>query len=124
MCSMPCPAVETAPDTVEKTAAAGTPVLRRLRVQQKGGSEVGRVRLPAGRDDADERTDHQMTKMLDVEEVAAILGCSVAAVRKWQYQGRLRRVKVGRLVRIPAEDVERLCAEGLPARLLRGSVAA
>jgi excisionase family DNA binding protein len=65
-----------------------------------------------------------MTKMLDVEEVAAILGCSVAAVRKWQYQGRLRRVKVGRLVRIPAEDVERLCAEGLPARLLRGSVAA
>ena len=45
---------------------------------------------------------------------AVVLGCSVAAVRKWAYQGRLRRVKVGRLARFQREEVERIAANGLP----------
>jgi len=55
-----------------------------------------------------------MNELLSAQETALMLGCSVAAVRKWAYQGRLRRVKVGRLARFPREEVERIAANGLP----------
>ena len=54
-----------------------------------------------------------MDGLLTTDEVARILGCSEAAVRKWRSQGRLKAVKLGRLVRFRAEDVERIASKGL-----------
>jgi excisionase family DNA binding protein len=47
------------------------------------------------------------------KDAAAQLGCSEAAIRKWIYQRRLKPVKVGRLVRLRAEDIQRVAEEGL-----------
>ena len=55
-----------------------------------------------------------MKALLSAQETALMLGCSIAAIRKWAYQGRLRRVKVGRLARFQREEVERIAANGLP----------
>ena len=54
-----------------------------------------------------------MNELLTTAEVAERLGCSPAAVRKWRAQGRLRAVKLGRLVRFRGEDVARIVAKGL-----------
>jgi excisionase family DNA binding protein len=50
---------------------------------------------------------------LTTEDVARLLGCSPAAVRKWRSQGRLKGVKLGRLVRFRSEDVARIATKGL-----------
>ncbi len=55
-----------------------------------------------------------MNELISAQETALMLGCSVAAVRKWAHQGRLRRVKVGRLAWFQREEVERIAANGLP----------
>lgn len=47
-----------------------------------------------------------MEKLLTVKQAAELLGCSEAAIRKWVYQRRLPRVKVGRLVRVRVTDLE------------------
>lgn len=46
--------------------------------------------------------------MYSLDEVADMLGLSINTVRKWRSLGRLRVVKVGRSVRVPADEVERL----------------
>jgi len=45
------------------------------------------------------------------------VACSEAAVRKWIYQQRLPKVKVGRLTRLRLSDVEALVSEGLVGTL-------
>jgi len=57
-----------------------------------------------------------MKALLSAQETALMLGCSIAAIRKWAYQGRLKRVKVGRLARFHLDEVERIAANGLPPR--------
>jgi excisionase family DNA binding protein len=57
-----------------------------------------------------------MKALLSAQETALMLGCSIAAIRKWAYQGRLKRVKVGRLARFQLDEVERIAANGLPPR--------
>jgi excisionase family DNA binding protein len=42
-----------------------------------------------------------------------LLACSEGAIRKWIYQGRLPRVKVGRLTRVRRNDVEAIMSGGL-----------
>ena len=54
-----------------------------------------------------------MEGLLTTDEVARLLGCSPAAVRKWKAQGRLRPVKLGSLVRYRGEEVARVAAKGL-----------
>ncbi len=54
-----------------------------------------------------------MTELLSIKEAARRLACSEAAIRKWIYQRRLPPVKIGRLTRLRAEDVERVASEGL-----------
>lgn len=56
-----------------------------------------------------------MDRLLSVKEAAQVLACSEAAVRKWLRQGRLPRVKVGRLTRVRARDVEATVRGGLDA---------
>lgn len=47
-------------------------------------------------------------QLLTVGEVAAILGQSVATIRKWGYLRQIEIVRLGRSVRISAAEVDRL----------------
>ena len=54
-------------------------------------------------------------RLLAVGEVAELLGCSSALVRRMGARGVLPRVKLGRLTRHRASDVARLVAQGVPS---------
>ena len=54
-----------------------------------------------------------MDQLLTVKQAAQLLSCSEAAIRKWVYQRRLPAVKVGRLTRLRARDLEALVTKGL-----------
>lgn len=56
---------------------------------------------------------NRMDRLLTVKEAAELLACSEAAIRKWIYQRRLARVKVGRLTRLRQSDVNALVTTGL-----------
>jgi excisionase family DNA binding protein len=53
----------------------------------------------------------ELPDLLTIDEAADWLGCSVATVRRLVKSGELRRVKVGRLDRIPRKALERLQEE-------------
>ena len=55
-----------------------------------------------------------MDQLLTVKEVAHLLSCSEAAIRKWVYQRKLPVVKVGRLTRIRQRDLEGFLTTGPP----------
>lgn len=56
--------------------------------------------------------------MLTVKQAAERLGLKAATLRAWIGQRRIGIVRLGRAVRIPLEEVERLIAEGtIPARI-------
>ncbi|MBZ5562607.1 MAG: helix-turn-helix domain-containing protein [Acidobacteriia bacterium] len=58
-----------------------------------------------------------MKTLLSVPEFAEALGVTVACCRRWLLERKIAHVKLGRLVRIPREELDRLIAEGLrPAR--------
>ena len=50
--------------------------------------------------------------LLRVDEAAAILKVSSKTVRRLLAQGDLKAVRVGRLVRIPSSEIDRLIAGG------------
>jgi excisionase family DNA binding protein len=55
--------------------------------------------------------------MLSVKETAAKLGLKEPTIRLWIAQRRIGIVRLGRAIRIPSEEVERLILEGtVPAR--------
>lgn len=62
-----------------------------------------------------ERRD-RVERLMTVEEAADTLACEASTIRKWLSQGRLPRVKVGRLTRLRARDVADVVAHGLPER--------
>jgi excisionase family DNA binding protein len=53
-----------------------------------------------------------MTTGLTVEQAASMLGLRASTIRRWILQRRIGYCKLGRAVRIPAEVVEKLIAEG------------
>ena len=55
-----------------------------------------------------------MNALLNVDEAAKLLNCTPAAIRKWLYQRRPTRVKMGRLTRLWLKDVEAVAIKGLP----------
>jgi len=56
-------------------------------------------------------------RLLSVPEFAAELGPTPACIRRWLLERRIASVKLGRLVRIPASELERIIEEGFrPAR--------
>jgi excisionase family DNA binding protein len=58
-----------------------------------------------------------MKPLLKVQEFAQALGITPSCVRRWLLEGKVAKVKLGRLVRIPASECERLIDEGTqPAR--------
>jgi len=58
-----------------------------------------------------------VSRLLTVPQFAEGLGVTVSCIRRWLLEGKVAKVKLGRLVRIPAEELQRLVVEGLcPAR--------
>lgn len=53
-----------------------------------------------------------MQKLLRIAEVAAILGVCRETVYLWIRSRRLGSVQFGRVVRVPADELERFIAEG------------
>lgn len=58
-----------------------------------------------------------MHNLMSIPQFAELLGVTHSCVRRWVLERRVSVVKVGRLVRIPAAEFERIVAEGTrPAR--------
>ena len=55
------------------------------------------------------------------EELAAMLKVTRQAIYNWIQQGRMEAVRIGRTVRIPREEVERLLREGRSRRQTDGA---
>jgi len=53
-----------------------------------------------------------MSDLLTVPEFAARLKVTVACVRRWLVEKRVATVKVGRLIRIPSIEADRIIDEG------------
>lgn len=78
-------------------------------------------RRPTGLRDAEQHTG----ELLTIPEFASALNVTVACVRRWIFEKRLDHVKLGRLVRIPPGEVDRLIADGFrPAENRRPHVKA
>jgi excisionase family DNA binding protein len=61
--------------------------------------------------------DPQNFTLLSVKEFACTLNITVACVRRWILERKIETIKLGRLIRIPTSEVERLVNSGLrPAR--------
>ena len=56
------------------------------------------------------------------EELATLLKVTRQAVYKWIQDGHMEVVRIGRTVRIPADEVERLLREGRKPRKAREGV--
>ena len=50
------------------------------------------------------------------DELAAMLKVTRQAIYNWIQQGRMEAVRIGRTVRIPADEVDRLLREGRSPR--------
>jgi len=61
--------------------------------------------------------DSKRTALLSVPQFADALGVTPACIRRWILERKITTVKLGRLIRIPSAEVERLVNSGLrPAR--------
>jgi excisionase family DNA binding protein len=59
-------------------------------------------------------------KLLTVAEFAEALGMTQAGVRRWILERRISTIRLGRLCRIPSEEIDRLVSEGYrPAKPAR-----
>jgi excisionase family DNA binding protein len=62
-----------------------------------------------------------MTKLLTISDVAGTLNVTVSCVRRWVLERKISTIRVGRLVRISPDEVERIVQVGsVPARSQRG----
>jgi excisionase family DNA binding protein len=57
-------------------------------------------------------TEPPIARLLTVEEVAGILRCHKATIRDYANEGVLPAVRLGRVMRIPAEAVEAFIKSG------------
>lgn len=58
----------------------------------------------------------QERRLYGVGEGAEMLGISIWTLRQWAYAGRCASVKLGSRLMIPAEELDRLIADGKRAR--------
>jgi excisionase family DNA binding protein len=59
------------------------------------------------------------THLLTIPDFAAELGVTPACIRRWIRERRITIVHVGRLVRIPASEVERIISAGTRRATIR-----
>jgi excisionase family DNA binding protein len=64
------------------------------------------------RDKGNMETDESMQPLLDVNEAAGVLGVSHYTVRSWIRKGILNATKLGRLVRVEPNEVQKLIESG------------
>ena len=57
--------------------------------------------------------------LLKVTEFASALGVTTACIRRWIFERKITTVKLGRLIRIPVSEIDRLVSTGL--RQARGA---
>ena len=63
---------------------------------------------------------NERREWLTVNEFAEALGITAACVRRWLLERRISSTRIGKLVRIPANEINRLVDSGLrPARPAR-----
>jgi excisionase family DNA binding protein len=55
----------------------------------------------------------QQPELLTIQDFASILQVTTACVRRWITERKITTVKLGRLVRIPADEIERLVSKGM-----------
>ncbi len=55
---------------------------------------------------------NKMDRLLNVSQFAELLGVSSACVRRWVLERKVTVVKVGRLVRIPSAEFDRIVSNG------------
>lgn len=58
-------------------------------------------------------TPNNTVALYTVEAVAQRLSVTPSAVYKWKDEGRIKSVRLGRAVRIPVEEVERIIKAGV-----------
>jgi excisionase family DNA binding protein len=62
----------------------------------------------------------EQKSLLRVNEFAAVLNVTPAAVRRWLLERKIASTRIGRLVRIPRDEATRLIEAGFyPAKKLR-----
>jgi excisionase family DNA binding protein len=60
-------------------------------------------------------------RLLRVEEAAQLLNVKSSTIRAWIARRRIGSVRLGRSIRVPLEEADRLIAQGtIPAREPRG----
>jgi len=50
---------------------------------------------------------------LSVREAGAVVGCSADSMRRFIAAGQVRAIRVGRLVRVPRAEIERVLRDGV-----------
>jgi len=74
------------------------------KIENLNAEELGRVQRAAAGEPLGARL------LWSVDEVAQMLGCSPWTIRKWEYEGKLKAVRLGGLVRFEREAVESFIA--------------
>jgi excisionase family DNA binding protein len=60
---------------------------------------------------------YSQQNLLAIPDFATALGVTPACIRRWLLERKIASVKVGRLVRIPADEVDRIVQDGFrPAK--------
>jgi len=60
-------------------------------------------------------------QLLDVKQFSALLGVTQSCIRRWILERKVSTVKVGRLIRIPDSEAQRIVDAGFrPARISTG----
>jgi len=60
---------------------------------------------------------NDQSRLLSVSQFSECLGVTFACTRRWLLERKIACVKLGRLCRIPATEIERLITEGMrPAK--------
>jgi len=59
-------------------------------------------------------------RLLTVAEFAEALGMTEAGIRRWILERRIATVRLGRLCRIPSEEIDRLVSAGYRPSKVRG----
>jgi excisionase family DNA binding protein len=54
----------------------------------------------------------KQTELLTIQDFASVLQVTTACVRRWISERKITTVKIGRLVRIPTEEIEKLVRKG------------
>ncbi len=56
---------------------------------------------------------HEPETLYKIREASELLRVTTKTVYRWTVEGRIRTVRMGRAVRVPASEIDRIIREGL-----------